>query len=492
MQDTSITPIATAALLRYTVVMSLKPVIGLEVHLALNTASKIFSWTQNDNFGAAPNHVTDPVSLGLPGSLPTLNQLAVDKAITFALALGCAVPEQTQFHRKHYFYPDLPKNYQISQYDKPIGEKGFIQLAETRRIGITRCHLEEDPGRSQHPTYADYSLVDFNRSGQPLIEMVSEPEIGGAEEARHFLVKVQAIAQALNISEANPETGKMRADVNISLHHEGEPLGTKVEIKNLNSFKAVQSAIEFEIKRQSRLLEQGIAIQQETRGWDDGGQKTFLMRTKEGEADYRYMPEPDIPPLHIDEAWLRRLREAMPELPDAKLARYISLGMREYDAQIIAYDIALANFFDAVLALATGVEVQNLANWLNSDVVGWLKAEGLSIQASQLSPAHFAALMQLVQDESISGRSAKDILPEVMQGADPVALVEARGLKQISDDSVLEQLISRVMQDNPNIVSQAKENPKAINALLGRVMKASGGQAKAATVRAMLATKLHE
>lgn len=466
-----------------------EPVIGLEIHLAIKTQSKLFSHSRASAFGEGPNISTDPVCLGLPGTLPTVNHTAIEKAIMFSLALNCKVPELTQFHRKHYFYPDLPKNYQISQYDRPVGQDGYVDLPGGRRIGIIRCHVEEDAGKSVHPPYADYSLVDLNRTGAPLIEMVTAPDLQGPEEARAFLHQVRAIAQTLQVSDANPEEGKMRADVNVSVRRPGEPFGTKVEIKNLNSFKSVQRALEFEIKRQSRLLEEGERIVQSTLGWDEGGQKTYLMRTKEEEADYRYMPEPDLPPIRISKAWLEEIRARTPELPDAKFARYLALGLRDYDAQLIAYSASLARFFDAALSRYQGAP-QTLANWLNSDVSGWLNAENLAIYESQLTPEHLAALLRLLDENTISGRVAKEILPEVMRGEDPEALVEARGLKQISDSGEIEALVDKVIAENPKVVSNIAENPKAVNALLGQVMRQSGGKANPALVRELLNDKL--
>ena len=465
-----------------------KPVIGLEVHIALKTNTKIFSWSSADAFGEKPNVAVDPVCLGLPGSLPTINKAAVEKAIMFTLAVNCKVPEFTQFHRKHYFYPDLPKNYQISQYDRPIGEHGFIEINK-KRIGITRCHMEEDAGKSMHPTYVDYSLVDLNRTGQPLIEMVTEPDIASPEEAREFLFKVRAIARALGTSDANPEEGKMRADVNVSVHEPGTPLGKKVEIKNLNSFKAVQNALEFEIKRQTRVLEDGGKIRQETRGWDDGGQKSYAMRVKEGESDYRYMPDPDLPPIRIDRGWLFNIHKKTPELPDAKYSRYLDLEVRPYDANIIAFDIDLANFFDAALAIYDG-KAQTIANWLNSDVVGWLKSEGLTIKDAKLKPEGLVSMVQMIDSGDISGRTAKDILAQVMKGENPKEIVEKRGLKQITDTSVIAALADKVIADNPTIVAQIKENPKAVNSLLGQIMKKTEGKAKPDVVRAILNEKL--
>jgi aspartyl-tRNA(Asn)/glutamyl-tRNA(Gln) amidotransferase subunit B len=474
-----------------------EPVIGLEVHLALNTATKLFCACRADAFGEGANTSTCPVCLGLPGSLPVTNREAVDKALLFSLALHCVVPERTQFHRKNYFYPDAPKNYQISQYDFPVGAGGYLELEgeladgkqRGRRIGITRCHLEEDAGRLVHPPYADYSLVDLNRAGAPLVEMVTEPELRSPAEARDFLVKVRAVAQALGVSDANPEEGKMRADVNVSLRRPGEPLGTKVEVKNLNSFRSVQRALEFEIRRQSRLLGEGGSVGQSTLGWDEGGQKTYLMRTKEGEADYRYFPDPDLPPMRIDQGWLARLERTMPELPGAKRARYVSLGVRHHDAAIIALDVGLAGFFDAALRCYAG-EAQALANWLNGDVMGRLNAEGLRIDASGLTPQGLARLVELVTAGTISGRAAKDLLPEVMTGADPDGLVAARGLRQITDAGATGRLVDEVLAQHPELVADALANPKAVNALLGRVMRSSGGKAKPELVRELLTQRL--
>lgn len=466
-----------------------EPVIGLEIHLAMKTNSKLFCGCPGDSFGQGPNVSTCPVCLGLPGSLPTINREAIDKALMFSLALNCQVPELTQFHRKNYYYPDSPYNYQISQFDRPVGEHGFIEISGGRRIGITRCHVENDAGRSVHPTYKDYSLVDLNRAGAPLIEMVTEPDLRTPEEAREFLQKVRAIAQALGVSDANPEEGKMRADVNVSVRQAGEPFGTKVEVKNLNSFKSVQRSLEFEMRRQSRLLEDGGEVIQSTRGWDEGGQKTYLMRTKEEAADYRYFPEPDLPPMRITTEWLERLREQTPELPDSKRARYLSLNLRESDADLIAFDTDLAQFFDEVLALY-GDDPQTAANWLSGDVTGYLNAEGLSLKTSSLTTENFVALLKLIKGGSISGKIAKDLLPEVMQGAEPGTLVEARGLSQISDAGELGGLVDAVIAAHPDLVERVKANPNAINALLGQVMRESKGQANPAAVRELLAEKL--
>ena len=460
-------------------------VIGLEVHLALSTDSKMFCSCPAESQKNDANTATCPVCLGLPGSLPTINENAVEKGIMFSLALDCQVPELTQFHRKHYYYPDQPKNYQISQYDRPVGEHGSIELSNGRTIGITRCHLEEDAGRLVHPSYVDYSLVDVNRAGTALIEMVTEPELESSEEAREFLRKIRAIAQALGISDANPEEGKMRADVNISLRKAGQELGTKVEIKNLNSFKSVQRSIEFEIKRQSRILEEGGKIRQDTMGWDDGGQKTYLMRTKEGEADYSYMPEPDLPPLKISKSQIEQIKAKTPELPDSKLARYLAENIREQDAKQIAVDVYQSKFFDAVNSSYSG-NAQTIANWLTGDIAGYLNNNQLKIQDTKLSPQNLTALLDLIDNKAISGKVAKDILEDVINGQDPAKIVEEKGLGQISDDSAIIAIAQKVIDDNPELVERVRANPKAINALLGLVMRESKGKANPELVRKTL------
>ena len=465
-----------------------EPVIGLEVHLHLKTKTKMFCSCRADYFGAEPNTHVCPVCLGLPGVLPVPNQQAIDYGIMFALALGCEVPEWTQFHRKHYFYPDMPKNYQISQYDRPIGARGAIEVAG-ERIGITRVHLEEDAGKSLHPAGEDHTLLDFNRAGSPLIELVTEPDIKSPEQARLFLTHLRAIAQTLGISDANPEEGKMRADVNVSVRRAGEPLGTKVEVKNLNSFKSVQRALEYEIERQTKILKKGGKVEQATLGWDENAGRTYLMRTKEGEADYRYMPEPDIPVLHVTEEWKARVRAAMPELPAEKKRRYQKAGVKDYDAEILAYDRELSGLFDA--ALAAGAPAQALANWLNADVRGWLAASEKKVDETALTPERLAALVKLVDGGKITSRVAKELLPEVMAGADPAALVKERGLEAVSDEGALAQIVDEVIAANPAVVEQIRAGKtKAVNALLGQVMKATRGTARPDVVRKLLAEKI--
>ncbi len=473
--------------------MSYVAVIGLEVHLQLKTRTKIFSACPQDYHGAEPNTFTDPFTLGLPGTLPTLNREAVELAMMFGLGLNCDVSGFTQFHRKNYFYPDAPKNFQLSQYDRPIARDGYLDVTlesgEVSRIRIKRAHLEDDAGKLTHPTYAPYSLLDLNRAGSSLLEMVTEADLTGAEQARAFLESVQAIAQALGVSDATPEEGKMRCDVNLSLHRPGEPWGTKCEVKNLNSFRSVARAIEFESVRQARILDAGGRITQDTLGWDEGGQKTFVMRTKEGEADYRYFPEPDLPPLDITPEWIARVRSRMPELPAQKLARYLAAGVRKSDAQTLSLSVSLSRFYDQ--AAAEGAEPQKLANWLLGDVAGLLAAQERGITDSGLNPAHLASLVRLIDAGTISGRVAKELLPDVMAGLDPAALVQQRGLSVVTDTGAIDAAIDAAMTADPATVEKVRAgNAKAMNALFGPVMKAMGGQAKPEVVRERLQAKL--
>lgn len=463
-------------------------VIGLEIHLHLKTQTKMFSPTAANYFGANPNTHVHPIDLGLPGVLPSVNAQAVDFGIMMGLALNCQVASWTQFHRKSYFYADMPKNFQISQYDLPIAEHGFLQI-EGQRVGIKRIHLEEDAGKSLHPAYASYSLIDLNRAGSPLIEMVTEPDLRTPEQARVFLSHVRSIAQTLGVSEANPEEGKMRADVNVSIRRPGEPLGTKVEIKNLNSFRSVARALEYEIKRQTEVVRNGGKVQQATMGWDEGGGKTYLMRAKEGEADYRYFPEPDLPPLVISTDWLERVRRTMPELPEAKMQRYVALGVRPYDSEIIAYNATLAPFFDQ--ALAAFADGQKLADWLNADVSGYLNEHGQELGQTRLTPGHFAALVGMFANGEITSRVAKELLPEVMQGANPEQLVAERGLKVVVDVTAIRALVEKAVAANPVAVESVRGGKlQAANALLGQVMRESKGTAKPELVRQLLAEVL--
>ncbi|KQR04596.1 Asp-tRNA(Asn)/Glu-tRNA(Gln) amidotransferase subunit GatB [Deinococcus sp. Leaf326] len=470
--------------------MAYQAVIGLEVHLQLRTRTKIFSACPADYHGAEPNTFTDPFTLGLPGALPTLNRGAVELAMMFGLGLSCDVSGFTQFHRKNYFYPDAPKNFQLSQYDRPIARDGHLDV-DGERIRIKRAHLEDDAGKLMHPTYAPYSLLDLNRAGSALIEMVTEADIVSAEQARAFLESVQAIAQALGVSDATPEEGKMRCDVNISVHKPGEPWGTKVEVKNLNSFRSVARAIEYETARQARVLDGGGRITQDTLGWDEGGQKTFLMRTKEGEADYRYFPEPDLPPLDITPEWIEQVRARMPELPAQKRGRYLAAGVRAADAGVLSHDVALSRFYDEALGSSPAPDAQKLANWLLTNVTGALAAQEQTLAQTSLKPAHLASLVRLIDADTIGGRVAKDLLGDVMEGHDPETLVQERGLGVVTDTAAIDAAIDAAMAADPTTVEKVRGgNAKALNALFGPVMKATGGQARPDVVRARLQAKL--
>jgi aspartyl-tRNA(Asn)/glutamyl-tRNA(Gln) amidotransferase subunit B len=468
-------------------------VVGLEVHLALRTRTKLFCACPAPADDDPPNAHVCPVCLGLPGALPVANAQAVELAVRFAAALGCAVPDVTAFARKHYGYPDAPKNYQLSQSDRPVGLGGALALPGGRRIGITRVHLEEDAGRLVHPAYADHSLADFGRAGTPLVEMVTEPDLRSGEEARAFLEEVRALARALDVSDATPEEGRMRADVNVSLRAPGAPLGTKVEVKNLNSFKSVQAAIESEVQRQSRRLEAGLAVEQETRGWVEGGQKSVPLRTKEAAADYRYLDDPDLPPIALDAAWLEGVRAATPETPAARRARYRAAGLRPDDADRLALDVDAARAFDALVAAAAAhaetadapaPRPQALANWLLVEVAG------AGVAFATVPPAPLAALVALAEAGAVTGPTAKGLLREVLAGADPGELVAARGLGAVRDAGALERWVDEVLAAHADVAATVREQPKALNFLMGRVMQASAGQATPDAVRALLRARL--
>lgn len=458
-------------------------VIGLEVHLHLKTRTKAFCGCEAEYFGKEPNTHTCPVCLGLPGALPVPNRQAVEFGLRLALALGSQVPERLLFHRKNYFYPDLPKNYQISQYDLPLGQGGALPLGE-RSVRIKRLHLEEDAGKSLH--LEGRTLLDLNRAGSPLIELVTEPDLKTPEEARLFLQRIQALVQTLGISEASPEEGKLRADVNVSVRRAGEPLGTKVEIKNLNSFKSVQRALEYEIRRQTEILRRGERVRQATMGFEEGSGKTYPMRTKEEEADYRYFPEPDLPPVPIPRSWLEEVRRSLPELPWEKAARYQALGIRAKDAEVLAYTPALARFLDQALEVGLA-SPQALANWLLADVAGLLNERGLSLEESNLTPEGLSRLVALFERGEITSRVAKSLLPEVLEGKDPEALVRERGLGMVADEGALRGVVEEVLRAMPEAAESVRQGKlKALDALLGQVMRKTQGQARPDLVRRLL------
>lgn len=469
----------------------LQAVIGLEIHFALKTNSKLFCACSADGFAAEPNTHICPICTGQPGTLPRINREAFELGTRFALALGCAVPSATRFYRKHYFYPDAPKSYQTSQHTEPLGEHGAVQLRSGRTIGITRCHVEEDAGRLVHPEYAEYSLVDLNRAGAPLLELVTEPELHTAEETREFLTLIQAIAKATGISDATPEEGKMRADVNISLHHPGTPFGAKVELKNLNSFTAAEQAILYEMKRQTDLLESGQTVREETRGWNEGGQRTIAQRAKEESTDYRYLFDPDLPVVTLPSDWLAEQERHLPELPLAREARYMELGVRQHEAALIAFEPAVAAIFDDMHAAYSG-DAQHIANWLTGPLVALARELDTSVSALGIQPAPLAKLLSLVDAGTISTTSARELLKDVVAGNDPEQLATDRGLLLVQDDSQLAAWVDTALTENPDLIERVKKNPNAINALVGQVMKLSRGSAKPDTVRAMLLEKLAE
>jgi aspartyl-tRNA(Asn)/glutamyl-tRNA(Gln) amidotransferase subunit B len=461
-------------------------VIGLECHVQLATRSKMFCGCPTDYAGAAPNTHVCPICLGMPGVLPVINQTAVEYTLMTGLAVDATIPAATKFDRKNYPYPDLVKGYQISQYDLPLVKGGTIEITvdgESRRIHLERVHLEEDTGKLTHVAVG--SLVDFNRSGVPLMEMVSEPDLRTPAEARAYLQKLRAILRTLGVSGADMEKGQLRCDVNVSLRPVGDPqLGTKVEVKNLNSFHSVQRALEYEIVRQAAALDAGETIPQETRGWVEDRGVTVSQRSKEQAHDYRYFPEPDLPPVFVDEAWLGRLRSLLPELPDARRARYMTqFGLGAYDAESLSTDQWAARLFEDTVAV--GADAKKAANWIQNDVA---RLRGESSDGQTLEAGHLAELIRLVDQGVIGISSARQLLPTVYAtGRAPAALVEEQGLAQVSDTAALEQTVREVLAAHPAPVADYRSGKlTAINFLKGQVMKASRGKANPSVVEELL------
>ncbi len=471
-------------------------VIGLEVHVELSTKSKIFCGCSTE-FGAPPNTHTCPVCLGHPGVLPVLNRQAVEYAMKAAMALNCDIATHSQFDRKNYFYPDNPKAYQISQSDQPIGENGWIEIevdGEKKRIGITRVHLEEDAGKLMHAEGGSASLVDLNRAGLPLIEIVSEPDMRSPAEARAYLEKLKAIIQYTGVSDVKMEEGSLRCDANISLRKRGDTtFGAKTEIKNMNSFRAVQRGLEFEEKRQTRVLDQGGTLVQETRRYNEADGTTISMRSKEEAHDYRYFPEPDLVRLTIDDAWKEQVKASIPELPDSRQKRYVEqYGLPRYDAGVITASKSLADFFEDCLEHTENVKA--VANWIMGDLSAHLNANDLDVADVPLTPEGLGKMIALIDNGTISSKIAKKVFKDMLEnGGDPEQIVKEKGLVQISDEGKLREIVADVIANNPKSVEDFKNGKdRAIGFLVGQVMKTTKGQANPQMVNELIREKLKE
>lgn len=469
-------------------------VIGLEVHAQLKTKSKIFA-PDSTEFGAEPNTHTSPITLGMPGVLPVLNKEVVNMGILCGLALHCEIPRYCKFDRKQYFYPDLPKGYQISQYDKPICVNGYLDI-NGKRIGITRAHLEEDAGKLVHAgangiAGSCYSLVDLNRAGTPLLEIVSEPDMRSSDEARAYMEELRTVLRYINVCDGNLEEGSMRCDANISVMEKGaKEFGTRAEIKNVNSFRALQRAIEYEIDRQIDIVEDGGEVVQETRLWDDNEGVTKSMRGKEDAHDYRYFPEPDLMPLEISQSWVDEIKAKMPELPQAKRDRYVELGLTPYDANVIVEQMETALFFDEVIKLGTNVKMAS--NFLMGEVTAYLKENKLTINETKLTPSMLKDLIDLIENKTITNNIAKSLIIKLVENSGNVKeIVEKEGMGAISDTGALNKIIEDIIKANPNQVAQYKAGKeKLFGFFVGQVMKQTQGRANPAVLNDLIKAAL--
>ena len=483
--------------------MQWEVVIGLENHVQLTTNSKIFSGS-SIQFGAEANTQASPVDLALPGVLPVLNRGAVERAIRFGLAVGGSINRRSVFARKNYFYPDLPKGYQISQYETPVVKGGTITIDAgngARVVRLTRAHLEEDAGKSLHEglpdTMGDVSGIDLNRAGTPLLEIVSEPDMRSAAEAVAYARTLHALVAWIGICDGNMQEGSFRCDANVSVRRAGEPLGTRCEIKNLNSFRFLAQAIAFEVRRQIEVREDGGTVIQETRLYDPARDETRSMRSKEDAQDYRYFPDPDLPPLVIDDAWVQRVRNELPELPDAMRARLVAEhGVTDYDAQQLTASRALADYYEAACAALPAADAaahKLVANWVLGEFAAALNRSDIAVAEASVPPARLVALLRRVADGTLSGKMAKEVFDELWSTPQATvdAIVDRRGLRQISDTGALEKLVDEAMAANPAVVAEFRSGKeKAFNSLVGQVMKASKGKANPAQVSAILKRKL--
>ena len=477
--------------------MKYETVIGLEVHVQIKTKTKIFCSCSTE-FGSRPNENTCPICLGMPGVLPVLNKRFLESSMRACLATHCTIEPMNRFARKNYFYPDLPKGYQISQFELPLGTNGYINInidGTKKKIGLTRIHMEEDAGKLIHGEKLGSpgkSYVDFNRTGVPLCEVVSEPDLRSSEEARAYLIELKSILEYTGVSDCNMEEGSLRCDANVSIRPVGQKeFGTRTELKNLNSFKFIQKAIEYEVDRQTKILDQGDTVKQETRLYDSDRGETFPMRSKEEAHDYRYFPDPDLVPIMIDETWVEKLRQTIPELPEQKRERFVkSYGIPEYDTGVLTSSAPLADYFEKCTALFP--HPKTISNWMMGDLLRELKKDCRDIVDCPVSPSALVDLLKLIQSGTISGNIAKGVFEEMYRTQKSAgSIVEEKGLKQITDSSAIEKIVAEVIQANPGQVEEFKGGKeKVLGFLVGQVMKASKGKANPGMVNKLLKEKM--